>query len=307
MIRQAAFTGSAPLLKGGLHCHTTRSDGAMSPEDVIRFHVQNGYDFLALTDHRIYNYKNYTDEKITILPGMEIDRNFPDPGVHCYHVVSIGPAREDGNGFEQDEAYPSGPVHDQFEFQPVLDELHAKKNLTIYCHPEWSGTPAREFDQMKGNFAMEIWNTGAVTDNELDMNCPYWDELLTQGQRIYGVATDDGHAPHQHCKGWVRVNAENNINAILAALENGAFYSSTGPEIHDFYINDEGVAVLECSPCRSIGFRGPLEPTNMYRNADGLITRAEFRVPKHLTYIRGIVCDEQGRRAWTNPIFLDPQ
>ena len=45
----------------------------------------------------------------------------------------------------------------------------------------------------------------------------------------------------------------------------------------------------------------------MYRNADGLITRAEFRVPKHLTYIRGIVCDEQGRRAWTNPIFLDPQ
>ena len=219
----------------------------------------------------------------------------------------IGPAREDGNGFEQDEAYPSGPVHDQFEFQPVLDELHAKKNLTIYCHPEWSGTPAREFDQMKGNFAMEIWNTGAVTDNELDMNCPYWDELLTQGQRIYGVATDDGHAPHQHCKGWVRVNAENNINAILTALESGAFYSSTGPEIHDFYVNDEGVAILECSPCRSIGFRGPLEPTNMYRNADGLITRAECRFPKYLTYIRGIVCDEQGRRAWTNPIFLDPK
>ncbi|MBE5797287.1 MAG: hypothetical protein E7327_07910, partial [Clostridiales bacterium] len=146
MIRQAAFTGSTRLLKGGLHCHTTRSDGEMSPEDVIRFHVQNGYDFLALTDHRIYNYKNYTDEKITILPGMEIDRNFPDKGVHCFHVVSIGPAREDGNGFEQDEAYPSGPVHDQFEFQPVLDELHAKKNLTIYCHPEWSGTPVREFD-----------------------------------------------------------------------------------------------------------------------------------------------------------------
>lgn len=93
----------------------------MSPEDVIRFHVQNGYDFLALTDHRIYNYKNHTDEKITILPGMEIDRNFPDKGVHCFHVVSIGPAREDGNGFEQDEAYPSGPMHDQFEFQPVLE------------------------------------------------------------------------------------------------------------------------------------------------------------------------------------------
>ena len=65
--------------------------------------------------------------------------------------------------------------------------------------------------------------------------------------------------------------------------------------------------MLECSLCRSIGFRGPLEPTNMYRNADGLITRAECRFPKYLTYIRGIVCDEQGNRAWTNPIFLDPK
>ena len=117
MIRQAAFTGNIPMLKGGLHCHTTRSDGAMSPEDVIRFHVQNGYDFLALTDHRIYNYKNYTDEKITILPGMEIDRNFPDKGVHCFHVVSIGPAREDGNGFEQDERLPTGTAKNQEEYQ----------------------------------------------------------------------------------------------------------------------------------------------------------------------------------------------
>lgn len=45
----------------------------------------------------------------------------------------------------------------------------------------------------------------------------------------------------------------------------------------------------------------------MYRGGDGLITRAEFRVPKHLTSIRGIVCDAQGRRAWAHPIFLDPR
>ena len=35
MIRQAAFTGNARLLKGGLHCHTTRSDGRGTPEEVI--------------------------------------------------------------------------------------------------------------------------------------------------------------------------------------------------------------------------------------------------------------------------------
>jgi hypothetical protein len=36
MRRQTAFVNPAPMLKGALHCHTTRSDGAGSPEDVIR-------------------------------------------------------------------------------------------------------------------------------------------------------------------------------------------------------------------------------------------------------------------------------
>ena len=36
MLRQSAFTGDRPLLKGALHCHTTRSDGKGTPEEVIR-------------------------------------------------------------------------------------------------------------------------------------------------------------------------------------------------------------------------------------------------------------------------------
>ena len=34
MLRQSAFTGDRPLLKGALHCHTTRSDGKGTPEEV---------------------------------------------------------------------------------------------------------------------------------------------------------------------------------------------------------------------------------------------------------------------------------
>lgn len=41
MIRQQAFGGKGKMLKGGLHCHTTRSDGKCSPEEVIRLHVKN--------------------------------------------------------------------------------------------------------------------------------------------------------------------------------------------------------------------------------------------------------------------------
>ena len=78
MLRQAAFEGENALLKGGLHCHTTRSDGKGTPEEVIAMHAQHGYDFLALTDHRTYNYKDYLPESgVLIIPGMEFDRPSP--------------------------------------------------------------------------------------------------------------------------------------------------------------------------------------------------------------------------------------
>ena len=158
-MQQQAFTGKNRMLKGGLHCHTTRSDGKGTPEEVIAKHAQNGYDFLALTDHRKYNLKNFTNLPITIVPGVEIDRNIAGAGrVHCFHTVCIGPV--EGNGFAQDETFERGEIKDQYEFQPLLDEVHAKNNLTIYCHPEWSGTPAAEFMRLKGNFAMEVWNSG---------------------------------------------------------------------------------------------------------------------------------------------------
>lgn len=302
MIRQSAFTGSAPLLKGGLHCHTTRSDGKGSPEEVIRLHKQNGYDFLALTDHRVYNYENFApDADIVIVPGMEMDRNIEGfAGVHCFHTVCLGTK---DSTYAQEQTFPTGRVSGQEEFQKVLDDLHAAGQMTIYCHPEWSNTPAREFDQLRGNFAMEIWNTGCALENGLDTNAAYWDELLMQGKKIYGVATDDGHHMYHHCKGWVRVNAERNAGAILAALGAGAFYSSCGPEIHDFYVED-GVAVVTCSPCAEIVFRCGQYPCPRISSREGDLTRHEFALPEYLDYIRAVVRDKEGRRAWTNPIFL---
>lgn len=307
MKRQQAFIGTEPVLKGGLHCHTTRSDGKGDPGDVIRLHDQNGYDFLAITDHRIYNYENYAPEiPITILPGMEFDNTFVrDHGFRCFHTVCIGPKKEDGNGYEQDQRLESGKAKNQEEYQPYLDEIHANKNLTVYCHPEWSSTPARYFEKLQGNFAMEIWNSGCVIEDDMDKDAAYWDELLGQGQQIYGVATDDGHGMHQHCKGWVMVRAENNVNAILKSLKEGKFYSSCGPEIYDFYVED-GRAVVECSPACRIRFHSDMHPTRIYRGEKGAaITRAEHNLKDSYRYVRAVVIDEQERFAWTNPIFIN--
>ena len=310
MKQQQAFIGKEKMLKGALHCHTTRSDGRGTPEEVIRYHYQHGYDFLAITDHRNYNLKNFApDVPITIIPGMEYDSHIEwKNGFRCFHTVCLGPVT--GNGFEQDEQPESGKASNQEEYQPYLDDIHAKGNLTIYCHPEWSSTPARYFENQKGNFAMEIWNSGCALNCDMDTDAAYWDEILGQGKVLYGVATDDGHAMNEHCNGWVMVRAENNVNAILEALKAGEFYSSCGPEIYNFYVED-GKAVVECSPVAKIRFHSDKNPTRIVRSTDGTMMRAEIDLADtwwassgEYKYVRATVIDKNGKYAWTNPIFL---
>ena len=310
MKRQQAFIDHGKtFLKGGLHTHTTRSDGRLTPEETLRYAASQGYDFLALTDHQIYNFKNFAPETgILVIPGMEHSNDLnAGQGFRCFHTVCLGPAKEDGNGFEQDQITPYGSLPDSEEYQSVLDDFHAKNNLTIYCHPEWSSTSARYFENQQGNFAMEIHNAGCAINNDCDVDASYWDEILGQGKRLYGVATDDAHAINELCKGWVMVKADKEINAVLHALKNGEFYSTCGPEIYDFYIED-GKAVIDCSPVSRVRLHCDKHPTMLIKDPEGKITHAEFNIGGHWAgpydYARISLVDAEGKHAWTNPIFL---
>jgi len=305
-IQQAAFAKGVPFLKGALHCHTTRSDGKGTPEEVIRLHYEQGYRFMALTDHNLINHINHADVPMTMLSGIERDfwlpgRQFDKP--HCVHVVGLGVPNDPAAPGQ--DVYPghAGNGDCGAEAQPMIDDMHHWGMKTIYAHPEWSGTTYQDFKMLTGNFAMEIWNTGCAMENALDMNAPYWDEALDAGQRIWGVATDDGHPMDQHCKGWVMVSANNDAASILDALEQGEFYASCGPEIKDFYVED-GVVHVECSPVKEIQFVSLRHPLPCRRDPEGEMTCAECKLPEGLKYIRVSVVDAEGRRAWTNPIIL---
>ena len=303
LIHQAAFEGNAPMLKGNLHCHTTRSDAKSSPETVIRQYAAMGYDFLALTDHRRYNYENFApDTHITILPGMELDANIPDPGNHCVHIVSVGPEKEKGNGFQQDQRFESLRVEDASQASSLVELIREAGNLPVFCHPEWSGNTAQEILSLADIGLMEIWNSGCVVENGLDNRAAYWDEVLCSGRKMYGVATDDGHQLYQNGLGYIRLRAENTPSAILDALRRGAFYASCGPEIYDFYLEDDKAVIL-CSPVEVIRFRHFRVPY-VERRGPGIMGHQTVPV-KGTNYIRAEIMDSQGRMAWTNPIFLD--
>ena len=94
------------------------------------------------------------------------------------------------------------------------------------------------------------------------------------------------------------VNRKNNVPTILNALERGAFYSSCGPELHDFYV-ENGKAHVVCSPAAEIVLRHLCTPYLVQRVIPGQpdLTHAGFDVyPERQQYVRAVVTDVQGRR-----------
>ena len=302
IIRQAAFEKKGTFLKGNLHCHTTLSDGKSSPEATAIHYRNAGFDFLAITDHQRYYKPDNTDmDGLLIIPGMEADRFVDGVGMPVVHVVALGRETENGYAHNQSVTYERGGT--QEACQDIIDDIRAGNNIPILCHPVWSGNTVESIKALQGYEMIEVWNTGSAMLFGADGDAYHWDVLLHEGRKVWAVATDDTHALQDACYGWVCVNAEKNVDSILNALKNGEFYASCGPEIYDFYIEGDQVCI-SCSPVSQIVLRNFSCPHRVIRGEN--MTGGQIKLRDLCTdYIRAEIIDAQGRRAWTNPIFLN--
>ena len=58
--------------KANLHCHSTYSDGAKTPEELKEMYRAHGYSILAITDHETpQSHTDLTDEDFLMLTGYE--------------------------------------------------------------------------------------------------------------------------------------------------------------------------------------------------------------------------------------------
>ena len=76
-----------------LHCHSTASDGTLSPTKVVRLAKQSGLSALALTDHDTAAGAGEAASAagslgIDFLPGIEISCEYPHPGT--MHLLGYG-------------------------------------------------------------------------------------------------------------------------------------------------------------------------------------------------------------------------
>ncbi|MCL2085591.1 CehA/McbA family metallohydrolase [Candidatus Saccharibacteria bacterium] len=302
-----------PKLKGGLHIHTKidfpANDGMIPEAEVVGVYRQKGYDFLAITNHEIMYDIPQVYEDFLLIPSMEVSCNYvgDDPMKGSYtHFNIFG-----------DKIWDNGIIYPKFEYssvediQRVINLLKSRGYLVQWNHPLISRFTEEEFLSLRGYDFIEIYNhkdflekTGILAANYM------YRSLLNHGHRILHTATDDFHGKEDPAltrafiKSFVMVEADLDRDDIFTALGRGSFYSSTGPLIHDYRI-ENGVIKIETSPVANIIF---LSQRNGCKNVFSVngdqIEKAEYEISGEEDYVLTQVIDAHGNPAWTQPIFL---
>jgi hypothetical protein len=298
-MKNLPFGQPGRFYRGNLHAHSTNSDGVLEAGEVCRRYKDAGYDFISLSEHftERYDYpisdtRPYRDSDFTTLIAAELHQGKTLIG-EPWHILAVG--------IPLDFAIPS-PDEDAAQ---IAQRAASAGAFIGIVHPSWYGLTTEDAKTITSAHAVEIYNHGSVVEIERGEDWPFCELLLNGGWRLSGFATDDAHyLTHDAFGGWIHVLSESlDPTALCEAMKAGRYYSSQGPKIHDIRIAD-GELHVECSPAANISLQGR-GPRSNYLSGDKM-TGASFPTARfEEAYVRVTVRDEQGKRAWSNPIWFD--
>lgn len=322
------------------HTHTSappKSDANGTPAAVADWYERHGYQCIVITDHEFLTdvtplNRRHADGAFLALRGQEITQSMVDPehpqGVRHLHV----------NGFDINApimpvGYPErarGRSAAEI-YERNLAAIAAAGGLAQINHPnlQWS-VRLEDLLPITQPYLLEIWNAyptsnnlGGVDDTgRAAMSAEaLWDGLLSKGRIVWGVASDDAHEYQKldsresptPGKAWIALEAGAlTAPEVMNALRAGRFYASTGVSLDRYAVDRQSISihiapVQDWSPAltsvtrfvtRFIGRDGRVlqevtgsSPTYRFRGDEG--------------YVRASILDSDGRRAWTQPVFVD--
>ena len=317
MLKNQVLLPESGYYKANLHCHTTLSDGHLTPEQTKAEYMAQGYSIVALTDHRRYvHHRELDDENFLALAALEVDlTEAPQQGqewpvLKCYHLNLVDTSPEENASEKQSGLLPEFPYGDLESLNQYIAKMNERGFLVTYNHPYWSLQDWRDYSGLTGLFAMEIYNHGCEHDGLYGFNPQVYDEMLRTGQRLYALATHDtkpiGHPLNDSFGGFVQIAArELTYPAVIEALRGGRFYWSQGPELKGVSI-ENGVLQVKTSPVEKIFVT--VEGRDSYKAvvAPGeSLTEAQFPLTGKEGWFRIQVRDSRGLFAGTNAYFMD--
>ena len=343
-MRKYLLPKEGTFYKANLHCHTTLSDGNLTPEEIKKLYKDNGYSIVAYSDHdALFCNYHLTDEDFVAITAYEIsvrDNNDPAPHAHRTIIDFCLFAKEPDNivqiAFHPDSVkwlvdkgvmtqkelesirYAGDMVctHTYYpgDINKIINCANENGFLVAMNHPAWALMNYNDYSVLKGLWALEVYNNGCRVIAGMPDSQNVYDDMLRCGNKLFCIATDDNHNTYpidsyksDSFGGFTMIKSDKlDYGSVISSMEKGSFYASTGPEIYDLYYED-GYVYIDCSPAKEICL------TTLGRAGDRVafdtqtpITHARFAINRDLyKMIRIVVVDEKGERAYTNGYFTE--
>ncbi len=275
-------------LRGNLHLHTCCGpyvDPAISGEQ----YVQLEHHFMAITDHdrvpKVEEWEQWiATAPLLLIPGVE--RGVPE------HVLNIG--------------VTTLGTHTDGNYEESVRQMVSQGGFVVGAHPQQYKNGSDLIRSAASSLhALEIFN-GLRKKRGFpeEANVVLWDELLTSGERIWAIATDDFHQQYiSPGHGWITVQIPHEIEKVtwqdlVAQLKVGAFFASTGPSFESLLWDGEILDVLVSLPCSAIQVIGP--EGRLLSKQQGAALR--WKAPTGLRYFR-VEALHEGNCAWSQPFI----
>jgi len=322
--------------KANLHCHSTLSDGNLTPEELKRIYRAKGYSILAITDHEVprnhsdLNEKDFltvTGYEAYIRPNQDARYDVYEKEVHL-NLFAREATNEAIVGYNEKyckyltpeekaalkKLGPEGPREYSVEY---VNEFirSAKENgyLVAYNHPWWSMEAEADILAYQGYFSMEMCNYSSYLQAGLEYNAALYDKMLLQGKKVFCHGSDDNHNKYPEDSPMygsfgaftMLMPEEFTYEAVIRAMERGEMYSSMGPVFNEITLEGNHLYV-STSPVSAIyALTGSKAPKRALAPFGETITEAEFELDERAKFLRVSAVDAFRRCADTRGFFRE--
>ena len=208
--------------KGDTHIHSTASDGLFTPSEVAQLYYEAGFDYIALTDHHVYEQSAKLSQKISILSDYHVfaGEEVHNRGMGYFHIINFG-AHQSVNetiNADPDKLFEmvaqtkdelaveyNLPAHldkKEFAFRYwVSQKIREFGGISVLCHPYWDAygeynmpTDMLEFLLKNGIFdAFEVCDDDDHIGNGVNLQTAMYNQLRAEGYKIPIVGASDCH------------------------------------------------------------------------------------------------------------------